>query len=148
MKIGERIKYFRKLRNLTQKELGLLMGYEENTASSRIFQYESGLRNPTEETIIKLSNIFGISRYVFEVQDLTSELVLIHVLFELENIWDVDIKQIDSYFSLQFGDDEAVNPTLFNHLSSWREMKEKYKKGEITAEAYNEWKNTYSPVKN
>jgi len=148
MKIGERIKYFRKLRNLTQKELGLLMGYEENTASARIFQYESGVRNPTKETLIKLADIFGISRYVFEVQDLTSELVLIHVLFDLENIWDVDIKQIDSYFSMQFQDEEAINPTLFNHLSAWREMKEKYKKGEITAEDYNEWKNTYSGIKN
>jgi len=148
MKIGERIKYFRKLRNLTQKELGLLMGYEKNTASARIFQYESGVRNPTEETLIKLANIFGISRYVFEVQDLTSELVLIHVLFELENIWDIDIKQIDSYFTMEFEDVEAVSPALFDHLSSWRKMKEKYKKGEITAEDYNEWKNTYSGIKN
>lgn len=144
MKVGERIKYFRKLKGLTQKELGLLMGFEEKNASMRILQYEKGIRTPSKKTLLKLTEILGVSQYVFEVQDLESELVLIHVLFELENIWDIDIEQVGAYFILHFADDEPVNPLLYDHLSAWRDMKEKYKNKEISQTEYNEWKNTYS----
>lgn len=39
--IGQRLKFIRRFRRLTQKELGLLMGYSEKTADVRIAQYES-----------------------------------------------------------------------------------------------------------
>ena len=44
--IGQRLKFVRRFRRLTQKELGLLMGYSEKTADVRIAQYEKTLRTP------------------------------------------------------------------------------------------------------
>lgn len=41
--IGQRLKFVRRFRRLTQKELGLLMGYSEKTADVRIVQYEKKL---------------------------------------------------------------------------------------------------------
>ena len=41
--IGQRLKFVRRFRRLTQKELGLLMGYSEKTADVRIAQYENCL---------------------------------------------------------------------------------------------------------
>lgn len=41
--IGQRLKFVRRFRRLTQKELGLLMGYCEKTADVRIAQYEKKL---------------------------------------------------------------------------------------------------------
>lgn len=41
--IGQRLKFVRRFRRLTQKELGLLMGYSEKTADVRIAQYEKTL---------------------------------------------------------------------------------------------------------
>lgn len=41
--IGQRLKFVRRFRRLTQKELGLLMGYSEKTADVRIAQYEKML---------------------------------------------------------------------------------------------------------
>ena len=46
MVLGERIKRIRTFRGLTQRELGLKLGYEERNADVRIAQYESGYRVP------------------------------------------------------------------------------------------------------
>ena len=48
--IGQRLKFVRRFRRLTQKELGLLMGYSEKTADVRIAQYEKNARTPNAET--------------------------------------------------------------------------------------------------
>lgn len=53
MAVGDRIKRVRKLRSLTQKELGLAVGFEENTADVRIAQYETGTRTPKEDMLKK-----------------------------------------------------------------------------------------------
>ena len=46
MTLGERIKRIRTFRGLTQRELGLKLGYEERNADVRVAQYESGYRVP------------------------------------------------------------------------------------------------------
>lgn len=46
MILGERIKRIRTFRRLTQRELGLKLGYEERNADVRVAQYESGYRVP------------------------------------------------------------------------------------------------------
>ena len=49
MAIGERIRFFRNLRGMTQKLLGIQVGFPEKTADIRIAQYESGTRTPKED---------------------------------------------------------------------------------------------------
>ena len=44
MAIGERIRFFRNLRGMTQKYLGQVVGFPEKTADIRMAQYESGSR--------------------------------------------------------------------------------------------------------
>lgn len=44
--VGERIKRIRTFRGLTQRELGLKLGYEKRNADVRVVQYESGYRVP------------------------------------------------------------------------------------------------------
>ena len=46
MAIGERIRFFRNLRGMTQKYLGTVVGFPEKTADIRMAQYESGSRTP------------------------------------------------------------------------------------------------------
>lgn len=55
MAIKERIKRIRNLRNLIQKELGLTIGFDKNTADVRIAQYESNTRRPKEHMLRKKS---------------------------------------------------------------------------------------------
>ena len=58
MAIGERIRFFRNLQGITQKQLGIFVGFSESTADVRMAQYESGSRGPKADLIKKLANIF------------------------------------------------------------------------------------------
>ena len=46
MAIGERIHFFRLLRGMTQKYLGMAVGFPEKSADVRLAQYETGTRTP------------------------------------------------------------------------------------------------------
>ena len=49
MAVGERIKRARNFRGMTQKELGVAIGFEEKSADIRIAQYESRSEEHTSE---------------------------------------------------------------------------------------------------
>ena len=49
MAIGERIRFIRNLRGMTQKWLGQAVGFPPKTADVRMAQYESGSRTPKED---------------------------------------------------------------------------------------------------
>lgn len=55
--IGNKIKEYRKLKGLTQKELAKAVGMGDTT----IANYEKGLRTPKKNTLFKLANAFDIS---------------------------------------------------------------------------------------
>ncbi len=57
MVLGERIKRIRTFRGLTQRELGLKLGYEERNADVRIAQYESGYRVLKTNTLLEMAKI-------------------------------------------------------------------------------------------
>ena len=46
MTVGDMIKKIRTFRGMTQKELGLAVGFEEKGADNRIAQYEPNYRFP------------------------------------------------------------------------------------------------------
>lgn len=46
MAIGERIRFFRNKKGVTQKYLGQAMGFPERSADVRMAQYETGSRTP------------------------------------------------------------------------------------------------------
>lgn len=54
--LGEAIKVVRRKRRLTQKELGLAVGFPEGSADVRIAQYESNVREPKQEVIKKIES--------------------------------------------------------------------------------------------
>jgi len=56
-RVGENIKHFRKLRGMTQKELGDKCGM----ADSMIRRYENGGSLPKEENLTKIAQALGVS---------------------------------------------------------------------------------------
>jgi Predicted transcriptional regulator with C-terminal CBS domains len=54
--IGKNIRKLRKAKNITQKELGRLIGVSE----SQIGQYEKGYRNPKLETLKKIARALEV----------------------------------------------------------------------------------------
>ena len=61
MAIGKRIKFFRKKKELTQKQLGRMLGFLGKTSDVRMAQYEAEARIPKQELVKTMANLFGIS---------------------------------------------------------------------------------------
>lgn len=57
---GKYIKDLRIERGMTQKELGLAVGFSEKTAGTRINQYESGERTPRKNTLFAIFDALHI----------------------------------------------------------------------------------------
>lgn len=60
MAIGNRIRYFRKLRGLTQTQLGELLGFSELTAHVRITQYETSQKISKADTLQNIASALKV----------------------------------------------------------------------------------------
>lgn len=88
-KIGEKIKKIRIKNSLTQKQLGILVGFPQSNADIRIAQYESGIRVPKAELTEKIAKVLNVT---------TAELVVPELLCQLEKLG----------FKLAMFDDEPI----------------------------------------
>ena len=70
MAIGERIRFIRNLRGITQKFLGLQVGFSERTADIRMAQYESGSRTPKADLVKQLADALDVSAEALNVPKL------------------------------------------------------------------------------
>lgn len=68
MAIGERIRFIRDLRGMTQKYLGTLVGFPEKTADIRMAQYEAGSRTPKEDLTKVLANALEVSPLALDIR--------------------------------------------------------------------------------
>ena len=144
MAIGERIRFFRNLRGMTQKYLGQMVGFPEKTADIRMAQYESGSRSPKAELTENLAGVLGVSPLALSVPDIDSYLGLMHTLFTLEDRYGLTVETGETGVSLRVdprkGKDAAE---LSEMLTAWAEQAEKYRSGEINREDYDKWRYNY-----
>ena len=144
MAIGERIRFFRNLRGMTQKYLGQMVGFPEKTADIRMAQYESGSRSPKAELTENLAGVLGVSPLALSVPDIDSYLGLMHTLFTLEDRYGLTVETGETGVLLRVdprkGKDAAE---LFEMLTAWAEQAEKYRNGKINREDYDKWRYNY-----
>ena len=144
MAIGERIRFIRNLRGMTQKLLGLQVGFSERTADIRMAQYESGSRSPKAELTENLAGVLGVSPLALSVPDIDSYLGLMHTLFTLEDRYGLTVETGETGVSLRVdprkGKDAAE---LSEMLTAWAEQAEKYRNGKINREDYDKWRYNY-----
>ena len=144
MAIGERIHFFRNLRGMTQKYLGMMLGFPEKSADVRLAQYETGTRTPKAELTASLANILDVSPQALAVPDIDSYIGLMHTLFTLEDRYGLQIDEADGAVCLRVdvhkGKDAA---RLHEMLCSWRQAAAMLKAGEITQEEYDRWRYKY-----
>ena len=144
MAIGERIRFIRNLRGMTQKYLGMAVGFDEKTADVRMAQYESGTRTPKEKLIADLANALEVKPEALNVPDIDNYIGLMHTLFTLEDLYGLKINKIDGQLCLSLDNSKgSTYHTMFEMLSTWQQEAEKLKKGEITKDEYNTWRYTY-----
>ena len=160
MAVGDRIKRARNLRGMTQKELGIAIGFEEKSADIRIAQYESNTRTPKEELLRKIAEVLDVNyRSLYEPTLYAAEDVM-YTLFELDEHYpgtrlyevtdttDPDLPEKHMAVSFRYR-------LLDEFLKEWQLRKKQLRKkqlrkkqlrkkqlreGEITKEEYLEWK--------
>ena len=144
MAIGERIRFIRNLRGMTQKWLGQAVGFPQKTADIRMAQYESGSRTPKEDLVNALANVLEVSPLALNVPDIDSDLGLIHTLFAIEDLHGVRAERQGNEVHIVFdGSKRTMNESVFKMLSAWADQAEKLKSGEISKDQYDHWRYTF-----
>ena len=144
MAIGERIRFIRNLRGMTQKYLGMAVGFPERTADIRMAQYESGTRTPKDDLTNNLANVLEVSPQALDLPNIDSDIGLMHTLFALEDIYGLKIGDIDGEVCLCM--DKHRGPTylsMFEMLNAWRMQAAKLETGEISKDEYDQWRYRY-----
>ena len=101
MAIGERIHFFRLLRGMTQKYLGMALGFPEKSADVRLAQYETGSRTPKADLTAALAEVLDVSPHALSVPDIDSYVGLMHTLFTLEDNYGLKISEMDGEVCLK-----------------------------------------------
>ena len=144
MAIGERIRFIRNLRGMTQKYLGTQVGLPEKTADIRMAQYESGTRTPKEDLTYALANALDVSPHALNVPDIDSYLGLIHTLFALEDLYGLTIEVRDGEVLFRVNPRKGKDAAhLSEMVCDWALVAEKFRAGEISKDDYDKWRYNY-----
>ena len=147
MAIGERIRFFRNLKGMTQKFLGVKVGFPEKTADIRLAQYESGTRTPKSDLTEALADALGVSTMALNVPDIDTDLGFMHTLFALEDIYGLKIDKLDDEICIRLDKNRGTSYiSLLERFTAWQKEAEKYRNGEISKEEYDRWRYTYPEV--
>lgn len=144
MAIGERIHFFRNMRGMTQKYLGMQVGFPEKSADVRLAQYETGARTPKADLTASLANALDVSPQALAVPDIDSYIGLMHTLFTLEDRYGLKIDEADGEVCLKVDVRKNKDAArLHEMLCAWRQAAAMLKAGEITQEEYDRWRYHY-----
>lgn len=142
MSIGKHIRYFRILRGLTQKELGIAIGLEADGAANRIAQYELDYRKPKGSLLDKMAETLKISPTALTVSYHTNPVDIMHVLFLAEEVYGLCVELTDEKFSIQFRQ-SSIPEAFKDYLICWRQKEKAYQQGKITKSDYEQWKYSF-----
>jgi len=144
MAIGKRIRMIRNLRGMTQKELGISIGFDEKTSDVRIAQYEAETRIPKENLVTAIAGALQVSTQALDVPEIDSYLGVIHTLFALEDLYGLTINNVDGALCLTLAPGAGMNfVNMTDMFAAWQQEAEKLKNGDITKEEYDQWRYNY-----
>ena len=141
LSIGDRIKKARVFRGMTQKELGVAVGFNKRGADVRIAQYESNTRKPKDALLHKIADVLDVSFYALYEPDMYCAEDVMYTLFDQDDqhpgIRLVDV--LDDSGSQQPKKRIAIiydYDRMEDYLGEWKLRKEQLANGEITQEEY------------
>ena len=162
MTVGEKIKKIRTFRGMTQKELGLAIGFEEKGADNRIAQYETNYRVPKRELLDKMAEALRVDRQNFYTVQPGCAEDFMRTFFWLDEDSPGSIRlfqlvrnpgkcNVSDDKSVRYNDSDEwpahapvgmwIDYGLVNEfLREWGLRKEQLKSGEISEDEYFEWK--------
>lgn len=144
MAIGDRIRFIRNLRGITQKMLGIEIGFPERTADIRMAQYEAGTRTPKDNLVEDIARALDVSTFALDVPNIESQIGIMHTLFALEDTCGFQIGKLDNEVCIRLDRDKGM--LLNDRFNAWYKEYEKFKNEEISKEEYDQWRYTYPEV--
>lgn len=144
MAIGERIRFIRNLRGMTQKYLGTLVGFSEKTADIRMAQYESGTRTPKADLTCALADALDVSPLALKVPDIDSYLGVMHTLFALEDLYGLTVEKQGGSAIFSFDPRKGRDAArIADMVEAWADVSAKYRNGEMSRDDYDAWRYNY-----
>ena len=156
---GERIRYIRTERGLTQQQLGEMCGFSTTTADVRIRQYESNKKSPKDDTLRVIAKALKVNYAAIKNYDSGCAEDVLETLFWLDQQNVLDLFQLDCVIDYHsdwrykgsYNDEEyfgmgkpigiAIRYGGVNmFMAEWYERKMQLKNNEITQRQYNNWK--------
>lgn len=145
--IGERIAFFRRLNNYTQKYLGKLLGFSDKTCDVRVAQYESGDRIPKYDMLEKIAKVFNISPGTLDIPNINYWARRMQIFFAMEDKYGSEIKKIDGEYYLRiektYPDEPCITGVRNAVLQEWVDMYTALQEGKITKSEYDYWRYNY-----
>ena len=147
MSIGSRIRFIRLKRGYTQKELGLKVGFSENTAEVRITQYENDARIPRNELLSSIAKALEVEMDAL-VPDTKTCIGLIHQLFALEDESGFCASMNDSSPVITIDNTAKTDSAILLQrvVTEWAIRSDALRNGQITQEEYDTWRYTFGKV--
>lgn len=128
---GYRIKKYRELRNMSQKELGIKCGFPEKSADLRIRQYETNKQMPRDKEFLKvIADALGLNEKAIFDLDLSSVEQMYSLLYELEDLYGLRVSFKEGFYYLVFdyGEGESWRryiEEIYPFLKDWYEMRKR-----------------------
>ena len=124
MTVGQKMKYIRNLRGMTQKEVGVKAGFSAATADARIRQYEAGKMKPKADKLKQIADALGVDVCALSDIDIQSWNDVMMILFELERNWGLSLKKAEGNYVLSF-DDKAGDQITYA-MDAWFSARKYY----------------------
>lgn len=137
MSVGGKIRAIRILRNMTQKELGLKVGFSVSTADVRIRQYENNKMKPKAQKLKEIADALNVDVSALKAHDIYSDLDLMQVLFELEEQWGLELHRKKGMYIFRFNENHENALNVMQNLNSWYVAKSKILNWEKFNSLYN-----------
>ena len=143
MAFGKRIKLFRTMRGLKQRQVGEILGFNGAATEVRMAQYEAEAREPKAALVEQMASIFKVSPKAISVPEIDTYDGLMHTFFALEDMYGLKIAEIDGEICLHL--DRTLNPdmNLYDLLELWHKQSMRLANVLITKQDYDEWRYNY-----
>lgn len=132
---GEKIRHYRKMRNMTQAQLGEKVGLGDGA----IRHYESGIRTPTEEQLEDIAEALNISVSALRSYHVDTASDLLSILVQFEDEYGL-VPSGTGGRSLTIDKKAEGAPKLAQALKNWNAIRRKVASGKMSEAEYEEWK--------
>lgn len=144
MSIGERIKKARVFRGMTQKELGIAVGFNEKNADVRIAQYESNTRRPKDNLLYKMADVLDVGFFaLYEPRQYNAESIMYSLFDQGNDPIRVQLEEVLTTDGLQRPQKRIAIIYNYDHLDEylreWKLRREQVLNHTITVKEYTEW---------